>query len=64
METHSLASTASIAAAPMLASPAPSDARIVMSCRCAGCGSAVAFDALIVTCDCADDGRSTDSTLH
>lgn len=40
----------------------PSNQRLV--CRCDGCGSVVTFDALIVTCRCADDGRAADSTLH
>ena len=64
MELQSLASTPSTAAAPMHTSPAPSDVRVVMGCLCAGCGSPVAFDALIVSCDCADDDRAATSTLH
>jgi len=64
METQLLASTASTAAAPMLVADSPAEGRTVMACRCSGCGSTVAFDALIVSCGCADDERSADSTLH
>jgi hypothetical protein len=64
MELQLLASTASTAAAPMLAADSPAEGRTAMGCRCEGCGSAVAFDALIVSCGCADDERGADSTLH
>ena len=48
----------------VLVAPAqpPSNQRLV--CRCEGCGSVVTFDALIVSCRCAEDGRPTDSALH
>ncbi|WP_341889065.1 hypothetical protein [Variovorax sp. YR752] len=64
MELQSLASTPSTTTAPMLTADAQREARVTMSCRCAGCGSTVAFDALIVSCGCADDNRAADSTLH
>lgn len=37
-----------------------------MACRCEGCGGTVTFDALIVSCACADEEppRTADSTLH
>lgn len=38
-----------------LASIAVSQDRRMNTYRCAGCGSQVAFDALIVTCRCIDD---------
>ncbi len=47
-----------------LAAPAEVPAGGRLACCCSGCGSAVTFDALIVSCRCADDGRSTDSVLH
>ncbi len=64
MELQLLASTPSTSAASMLAADSPADGRIAMACRCSGCGSTVAFDALIVSCGCADDDRAADSTLH
>lgn len=60
MELQTIASTPSTAAAP-LCEP---EARSVMNCRCEGCGSPVAFNALIVSCGCADGDRAADSTLH
>ena len=35
-----------------------------LACRCDGCGSLVTFDALIVSCCCADEDRPADSALH
>lgn len=60
MELQSIASTPSTVAAPRY----EPEARSTMACRCAGCGSPVAFNALIVSCGCADGDRTADSTLH
>lgn len=64
MELPSIASTPSTTAAPLFVAEAAGEARSTLACRCAGCGSVVAFDALIVSCGCADADRAADSTLH
>ena len=64
MELQTIASTPSTAAAPLYVADAARDLRSALSCRCEGCGSPVAFDALIVSCGCADADRAADSTLH
>jgi hypothetical protein len=38
---------------------AASEARLTSAYRCAGCGSQVAFDALMLTCQCIDDLSDT-----
>lgn len=64
MELQSIASAPSKSAAPLHEPAAAREARSVMNCRCEGCGSPVAFNALIVSCGCADGDRAADSTLH
>lgn len=64
MELQTIALTPSTAAAPLYEPEAAREARSAMNCRCEGCGSPVAFNALIVSCGCADGDRAADSTLH
>ncbi len=49
--------------APLLAPTADTEP-VRLTCRCQGCGVTVTFDALIVSCACADDAPRGDSTLH
>ncbi|MFT3664090.1 hypothetical protein [Piscinibacter sp.] len=51
------------AAAPLLR-PANKEAGVRLVCRCVGCGCTLTFDALIVSCACADEAPRADSTLH
>lgn len=47
-----------------LRGPASEASRTRLACRCDGCGGSVTFDALIVSCACADEAERADSTLH
>ncbi|TXC66985.1 hypothetical protein FSC37_18105 [Piscinibacter aquaticus] len=63
MPSTDVAPVVSTAPAAIIAPAAESEAPQLV-CRCNGCGSVVAFDALIVSCRCADDDRPADSALH
>lgn len=47
-----------------LIAPSADSEPVRLACRCEGCGGTVTFDALIVSCACADDSARSDSTLH
>ncbi len=63
MELQSMELVPRSTPAPLFAPAQEGDApRLV--CRCDGCGCALTFDALIVSCACADEAPRADSTLH
>ena len=64
MPPRAVTSIASGVAPTLIVAPAPVPVAERLTCRCEGCGSVVVFDALIVSCRCADDGRPGDSALH
>lgn len=65
MQTPSTDISPLVGAAPSAIIAPPADTEVPrLVCRCDGCGSVVTFDALIVSCCCADDGRPADLALH
>lgn len=63
MKLQPIETTPRSAPAPLLM-PAQEEGAPRLVCRCDGCGSVVTFDALIVSCACADEAPRADSTLH